>query len=77
MIHGASLIIYRILPSMVMSLYFQVGAKILPVMLVLMLLTCLIVLLCWLIYLALTPIWKVIDKLANYVQDKSYVLSHR
>lgn len=77
MIHGASLIIYRILPPMVMSLYFQVGAKILPVMLVLMLLTCLIVLLCWLIYLALTPIWLVIDKLANYVQDKSYVLSHR
>lgn len=72
MIHGASLVIYRFLPPVVMSLYWQVNAKIPLVMIILMILTGLIVILCWLIYLALGPIWRIIDKIADYVQDKSF-----
>lgn len=76
MIHGAPLIIYRLLPPVIMNLYWLVDAKIPLVIMMLMLVTGMIVITCWIIYLFLKPIWLLIDRLGGIVQkifDKTFV----
>lgn len=74
MIHGTPLVIYTVLPPLIMSIYWKMNANIPLVMIALMIVTGLIVIGCWLIYLAFNPIWKYIGRLGDVAQKKYDIL---
>lgn len=74
MLHGTPLVIYRLLPPVVMFLYYWVDANVFLFMMLLLLLTSVIVVLCWLVYEALSPLWRYIDRVGDYAQKKYYLL---
>ncbi len=77
MLHGTPLVIFGLLPPCVMWLYSLADDNILLVMMFLMLLTGIIVIVCWLVYEALNPVWRLIDKVGVYAQRKFNLIENR